>query len=199
MTTDDLIGFATATLNLWHLKQAVRVLRAGGIVAYPTEAVYGLGCDPADAASVLALTALKRRVSGQGFIIIAADVSQVTPFIAMPSGPLGESVAASWPGHTTWVFAARPNVPRWLLGTGGTLAVRVTTHPVARSLCEEFGRPVVSTSANLRGAPPARSALDVRGKLPKNTVDYILCGKVGRHRLPSEIRDARDGRVLRKG
>ena len=186
-------------MNAWHLKQAVRVLRAGGIVAYPTEAVYGLGCDPGDADSVLVLTTLKRRAVGQGFILIAADLSQVTSLIEMPQGEMGERVRASWPGHVTWVFAASPQVPRWLVGAMGTLAVRVTTHPLASTLCRRFGGPIISTSANLRGAPPARTALDVRGKLPRNAVDYVLSGRVGGRRAPSEIRDARDGRVIRRG
>ena len=186
-------------MNPWHLKQAVRVLRAGGIIAYPTEAVYGLGCDPGDADSVFVLTALKRRTAGQGFILIAADLSQVTSLIEIPEGKMGEQIRTSWPGHITWVFSAPAKVPPWLVGTAGTLAVRVTTHPLARTLCRGFGGPIISTSANLPGAPPARTALDVRRKLPLNAIDYVLCGDVGGRCAPSEIRDARDGRVIRSG
>lgn len=181
------------------MKQAVRVLRAGGIVAYPTEAVYGLGCNPGDADSVSVLSALKQRTAGQGFILIAADLLQAESLIEIPDGDMGERVRSSWPGHMTWVCAARPQVPPWLVDTAGTLAVRVTTHPLACTLCREFGGPIISTSANLRGGPPARTALDVRGKFPLHAVDYVLSGEVGGRRAPSEIRDARDGRVIRRG
>lgn len=186
-------------LNPWHLHRARQVLRRGGIVAYPTEAVYGLGCDPWNAQGVLALTDLKRRSAGQGFILIAADFAQISELIEMPDGEIGERVMTSWPGHTTWVFDARAGTPPWLLGAASTLAVRVTAHPLTKSLCQAFGNPIVSTSANLRGTTPARTALQVRAKLPRDAVDYVLCGEVGGHYAPSEIRDARDGTVIRKG
>ena len=185
--------------NSWHLKRARRVLSQGGVIAYPTEAVYGLGCDPWDAQGVFVLTALKQRATGQGFILIAADLSQVSELVNFPAGKMGERVMASWPGHTTWVFDARTGAPPWLVGDGGTIAVRVTSHPLAKSLCLAFGGPIISTSANLRGRTPARTALQVRARLPKEAVDYILCGEVGGRRAPSEIRDARSGNVIRKG
>ena len=177
----------------------MRILRTGGIVAYPTEAVYGLGCDPGNPDAVSVLTTVKRRCARQGFILIAADLQQAIALIKMPEGQMGDTVRASWPGHTTWVFPAGAGAPPWLTGVTDTLAVRVTAHPLAASLCRAFGSPIVSTSANLRGAPPAKTALEVREGLPAKTVDYILCGRVGGHLTPSEIRDARDGRVLRRG
>ena len=175
------------------------MLRAGGIVAYPTEAVFGLGCAPEHADSVSLLAVLKSRTARQGFILVAADLAQVNPLIEMPEGEMGKTIIDSWPGHVTWVFSARPTVSPWLVGAARTIAVRVTTHPLTKALCREYGGPIISTSANLRGAPPARTALQVRRRLPRGVVDYILSGRVGGYISPSEIRDARDGRVLRKG
>ena len=186
-------------VNPWHLKRARRVLRQGGVIAYPTEAVYGLGCDPWDAKGVFGLTNLKRRSAGQGFILIASELSQVRELVKFPDGEMAERVIASWPGHTTWIFDAGKEAPPWLVGDAGTLALRVTSHPLAKSLCQSFGRPIISTSANMHGRTPARTALQVRTSLPRAAVDYILCGEVGGRRTPSEIRDARNGKVIRKG
>ena len=94
------------------------------------------------------------------------------------------------------LLPARPEVPRWLRGEHDTLAVRVTAHPLAAALCDAFGGPIVSTSANLAGHEPARSALRVQCELGSG-VDYILHGPLGELAQPTEIRDAKTGRVIR--
>ena len=174
-------------------------LRAGGIVAYPTEGVYGLGCDPDDQRSVTRLAGIKHRNPGQGFILIACSLEQVAPLVKLPDGEMAEVLRTSWPGHTTWVFLAADRVPDWLTGQGRTLAARVTAHPTAAALCRCFGGPIISTSANRRGLPPARTALAVRLRLPRNSFDYVLSGRVSANCGPSEIRDIRDNRVIRPG
>lgn len=179
-----------------RLRLAARHLARGGVVAYPTEAVYGLGCDPWDEAAVRRILAIKRRDPDKGLILIAADPVQLWPFVE----PLDEArmvpILASWPGPNTWLLPARPSTPDWLKGRFDTLAVRVTAHPIAAGLCRAFGGAIVSTSANVAGRPPARTAFEARRTLPKGP-DYVLAGACAGADRPSSIRDGRTGRVLR--
>ncbi len=176
----------------------MRTLRAGGVVAYPTEAVYGLGCDPFNEQAALRLLAIKGRAVDKGLILIAASHNQLEPLLLPQSAETMAPVLESWPGPTTWLLPAGPRVPIWITGGSGCVAVRVTAHPLVASLCERFRGPLVSTSANLSGRPPARTALRARRALG-NRVDYFLIGPTGGAARPSEVRDARDGRLLRAG
>lgn len=182
----------------WHLRTAARLLHDGAVIAYPTEAVYGLGCDPLNPDAVMRLLALKQRPMSAGLILIAADLSQVEPFLQPLSVALRRKVSATWPGPVTWLLPARAAVPVWLRGRHACLAVRVTAHAGAAALCRQFGGALVSTSANPRGQIPARSALRVR-RYFADRLDYLLPGPLGGRRHPSEIRDARTGRILRAG
>lgn len=184
-------------LNTWHIKQAARRVAAGGLIAYPTEAVFGLGCDPLDAQAVWRLLALKRRSPTKGLIVIAADPGQLRGLVRLDGPGLPERLAETWPGPVTWILPARPAVPPWLRGVHSGLAVRVTAHPIARALCARAG-PLVSTSANPAGRPPARSAMKVRAYFGAE-LDYIVPGEVDRRAQPTEIRDGGSGRVLRPG
>ena len=181
----------------WRLRAAARAVRYGGVIAYPTEAVYGLGCDPLDAVAVLDLLELKGRPVGKGLILIAADFDQLRPFVDEVAPGAMAAVHASWPGPHTWLLPARPATPPWLTGDFTTLAVRVTAHPVAAALCRLTG-PLVSTSANPAGRRPARDALTVR-RYFGDRLDAVLAGPVDRRRGPSAIRDAASGRLLRAG
>lgn len=182
----------------WHLRQAVRCLRRGGLLAYPTEAVWGLGCDPLNLDAVNRLLALKRRPAAKGLILIAAHFSELEPFLAPLHQSAYDRVMASWPGPVTWLLPAQRWVPAELRGRHGTLAVRVTAHPPARALCEAFAGALVSTSANPAGHAPARSALQLRRYFPDRSVQ-LLPGATGGRRSASEIRDGRSGRILRVG
>ena len=176
----------------------MRVIRAGGVVAYPTEAVFGLGCEPMDEAAVLRILSIKGRAPSKGLIIIAARVAQLEPLLAPQSAEILDPVLATWPGPITWVLRARAEVPDWLTGARGSIAVRVTSHPLAAGLCDLYGGPLVSTSANRSGRPPARTTLQAH-RLVGNVVDYVLPGGTAGAPRPSEIRDAKSGRLLRSG
>ena len=182
----------------FQLRRAAQVLHAGGVIAYPTEAVYGLGCDPLDPDAVHRLLALKGRAAAKGVILIAADLDQLAPYLAPVDPEARERAEASWPGPVTWVWPARPEVPAWLTGGRDTLAVRVTDHAPSAALCHAFGGPLVSTSANRAGRAPARSPLDVRCAFPRG-VDLIVHGPLGGRGRVSAIRDVRTGAVLRAG
>jgi L-threonylcarbamoyladenylate synthase len=178
------------------IDRAARIARGGGVIAYPTEAVFGLGCLPRDRAAVMRVLAIKRRSWRKGLILIAANVEQLAPYVVLPPEPQRSAVLESWPGPHTWILEPRARTPRWLTGGTGGLAVRVTAHPVARALCLRVGDALVSTSANLSRRPPHRRALRLRRDLGSG-VDYVLPGALGGEARPTAIRDGRTGRVLR--
>ncbi|MEW5757691.1 MAG: L-threonylcarbamoyladenylate synthase [Pseudomonadota bacterium] len=183
-----------------HLRLAARVLHDGGLIAYPTEAVYGLGCDPTNEEAVERLLELKQRPVEKGLILIASKMDQLAPYIDWPAlnDQQRARIMQSWPGPFTWLIPALPDTPVWLRGKYNSLAVRITAHPIAAALCEAAGSALVSTSANLSGHRPARSALEARQALG-DRLDYILPGRVGGAAKPSTITDAVTGRVVRPG
>lgn len=182
----------------WHIANAARRVRAGGVIAYPTEAVYGLGCDPEDGAAVLRLLELKERAIGKGLILIASQFAALQRYLAPIDAMQLKKLQRSWPGPVTWVLPARPATPVWLRGRHSTLAVRVTAHPIAAALCNACGGVLVSTSANISKRPPARSALGVRRRFG-TCLDYIVNGPLGGLDKPTPIYDAATGRVVRGG
>ncbi len=179
-----------------RLIRAVRALRHGGLVAYPTEAVYGLGCDPFDAEAVHHLCELKQRPPGQGLLLIACSIEQLRPLVGAIDDERWPAILATWPGPVTWVFPASGLTPTWLQADDRTIAVRITAHPIARALCRDFGGPIVSTSANRRGRRPARTALEVRRRLGAD-ITTVVSAPVGGADRPSRICRATDGACLR--
>lgn len=181
----------------FHLNLAVKTLNQGGIIAYPTEAVFGLGCLPDDVYAVARILSLKGRSVIKGLILVAASPEQFDSYVDYPDDKLRQKVSASWPGPVTWVLPAKTNVPGWITGYKDTVAVRVSAHPVVQALCKEAGV-IVSTSANPARKTPATNAFRVRGYFG-NEIDYILSGNTGDKQLPTEIRDAISAKVLRSG
>jgi L-threonylcarbamoyladenylate synthase len=180
------------------IEQAATALRAGGVVAYPTEAVYGLGCDPHDRAAVAHLFALKRRPPTQGVLLIGADFEQVAPYIDLDAVPAERmaTVRASWPGPHTWIFPRAATVPAWIAGGQAGIALRVTAHATAAALCRAFGGALVSTSANPHGEPPARDAATVR-RYFHDAVARVIDAPPGGQVRPTSIRDALTGAIIR--
>jgi L-threonylcarbamoyladenylate synthase len=178
------------------IRRAGALIRAGGVIAYPTEAVWGFGCDPLDAEAVARILDIKQRPASMGLILIAADPDQLRPWVEAVSPEIEARVAASWPGPVTWVLPAQPWVPGWVHGGRGTIAVRVTAHEQSAALCRAAGFAIVSTSANRSGKPPARTGIQVR-RWFRDDLDLILDGATGGRDRPSEIRDAVSGRPIR--
>ena len=180
------------------LTTAVAALRAGGVVAYPTEAVFGLGCDPRNREAFEHLFALKQRPPTQGVLLIGADFDQVAEYIdldALPAAAL-ENVRATWPGAHTWIVPRAASVPDWIAGGHAGIALRVTAHPLAAALCRAFGGALVSTSANIHSSPPARTSADVVAAFGEK-LTYILDGATGGQVQPTPIRDAVNGKLIR--
>lgn len=169
------------------------------VIAYPTEAVFGVGCDPDSEIAVNRLLTLKKRPVDKGLILIAARFEQLLPYIDIEAlnAEQREAVFACWPGPVTFVFPAKPSTPRWLTGRFDSLAVRVTDHPAVIELCTAYGKPLVSTSANLSGLPPCRTAQEVLTQFGETFP--VLHSETGGRQNPSEIRDALTGELFRQG
>lgn len=177
---------------------AAVVLRAGGIVAHPTEAVWGLACDPLQEAAVMRLLALKQREVSKGLILAAGSIGQLAAFIDWDALPQArrEEVTASWPGPHTWIVPATAAVPAWIRGRHGGVATRVSAHPTLAALCNAFDGALVSTSANRAGDPPPRLFQDLDPAIGAG-IDAVLEGTTGGLERPTAIRDALSGAVLR--
>lgn len=183
-------------MSPWQLRQAAQILRSGGVIAYPTETVYGLGCDPLHAEAVLEILSLKQRPIDKGLILIGSCLEHLVPYFESLDARRMAVIQRTWPGPVTWLLPARPHVPDWLTGGRDTIAVRITSHPVAAALCTRFGGAIVSTSANPAGSPPAHNPLQIR-RYFGNSLDYILCDAHAGRGNASEIRDGKSGHVVR--
>ena len=171
----------------------IQPFKQGKVFAYPTEAVYGLGCDPDNESAVKRLLEIKKRSIEKGLILIASDFSQVKKYLK----PLTESQQQfTQASDTTYIFPALKSAPAWLTGDFDSLAIRITKHPLAKELCETLGSAVVSTSANLSGLAPAKSVNEVIIQL-NHKVDFIFEGKLGNANKPSVIRDSISEKVIR--
>lgn len=180
-----------------NLANAVGKLQAGDVIAYPTEAVYGLGCDPFNLLAVEKLFHVKQRSVEKGVILIAASVEQVSAYVELQGCAWETEVLASWPGPVTWVLPVKQsaNLPEWITGGRNSVAIRVSAHPVVQALCHAFGQAIVSTSANLTAQQPARNCTEVKQFFQDSV--YCLEGDLGALSQPTQIRDAVTGLVLR--
>lgn len=174
-------------MGWWHIRQAARAMHQGGVIAYPTEAVWGLGCDPFNETAVQHLLKIKRRPMHKGLILVASSIQQVKPLLDNLAPDELQRVTASWPGPVTWILPDPDNlIPAWVKGNHSSVAVRVSDHYHVRSLCEEFGSMIVSTSANYSNQLPARDRLKVIIHF-KNKVAAIVPGRLGQLDRPTSI------------
>lgn len=179
-----------------RLARTARAIRAGAVVAYPTEAVWGLGCDPYNHAAVQRILDLKQRPVEKGLIMIAAHLEQCEELLqGLPDSWL-QRIAQPMPKPTTWLIPNNGCVPFWITGDHASFALRITRHPYAKQLCELVGGPIVSTSANPAGKPEAKNRVTLRQYFPMG-IDDIAPGIIGASGSPSEIVDIKTGAVLR--
>ncbi|MDH5660527.1 MAG: L-threonylcarbamoyladenylate synthase [Gammaproteobacteria bacterium] len=181
------------------IDQAVKVLRQGGVIAYPTEAVYGLGCDPQNLSAVKNILALKNREKEKGLILVASDLEQFKPYISPLDQSLEEKLVKSWRDSNkaiTWLVPVKDSVSEYLKGQFDSLAIRVSKHPLVKELCEKFGGAIVSTSANIATQESARTSEQVK-QIFENEIDFIVEGETNLNAQPSEIRDALTDKIIR--
>ena len=182
-------------MNTSHLKQAIITFNKGGVIAYPTEAVFGLGCMPLFQDSVSRILQLKHRAVEKGLILVASSIEQLEDYVHFDSLPTIDQIRDSWPGPVTWLIPAKEKTPTWLTGSHKTLAVRVSSHPTVNALCRELG-PIVSTSANPAGSKPAITTQEVLSYFGEE-IDYVIPADIKNNLNPTEIRDAQNGNIIR--
>lgn len=172
-------------------------LKLGELLAYPTEAVFGLGCDPDNEIAVHKLLALKKRPIEKGMILVANTYSQLLPYVDDAKIPMNmrSEIFSSWPGPVTWLLPASKQCPKWVTGDSELVAVRVSQHLVVSQLCELFGKPLISTSANVSGAKPATTPAHLFHQFDKTLL--LVDGELGGANKPSQIRHGISGQTIR--
>ena len=170
---------------------------AGDVIAYPTEAVFGLGCDPTNESAIEKVLALKNRPASKGLILVASQWPQLSPYVdfgGIPKNML-PTILNSWPGPNTWLLPKSKRVSSLLSGDSESIAVRVSAFSTVKELCQTLESAIVSTSANLTGQSPARTAEQVRCQFGDN----LLCINmpVGNSENPSQIRNGLTGEIIR--
>lgn len=181
------------------IANAAHTIAQGGVIAYPTEAVWGLGCDPFNEDAVLKILGLKQRDPAKGLILVASSMAQFSPLLTDISAEQRAKLNWSWPGPYTWLVPHKDLIPPWVTGDFSTVALRVSAHPIIQALCRKTG-PIVSTSANPQGKLPARFGWQVRRYFARdNRLAYITPGNVGKQAQPTEIRDLQSDQLIRGG
>lgn len=182
-----------------NIQKAVTALKEGQTIAYPTEAVWGLGCDPMNQNAFNHILKLKQRPLEKGVILLAGNINQVEHLLKNLSLEIQAQIKESWlkpqQRATTWLLPIHPSIPTWITGKYDTVAVRVTQHILCKEICSLFGNFIVSTSANPSGLEPALNNTQAK-KFFKNNVVYIN-GELGEYQEPSRIIDARTGIIIR--
>jgi L-threonylcarbamoyladenylate synthase len=184
-------------LTIKDAEMIIQTLQKGGVIAYPTEAVLGLGCDPDNEGAVQTLLALKERSVDKGLILVAKTYSQLLPYVNDAKIPMNmrSEIFSSWPGPVTWLLPAAKQTPKWITGDSDLIAVRVSQHLVVSQLCELFGKPLISTSANVSGLKPAVNTEQLYQQFDKTLL--LVEGELGGANKPSQIRNGISGQTIR--
>ncbi|MCK5648020.1 MAG: threonylcarbamoyl-AMP synthase [Gammaproteobacteria bacterium] len=187
---------STWNIPPWQIRHAVHILKQGGLIAYPTEAVFGLGCLANNTEAIQRLLQLKQRPKEKGLILLASDLSQLEPYFSPLKADILEKIKSSWPGPTTWILPAPAATSALIKGKFNSVAVRISAHPIVHELCRQCQTPIISTSANITGKNMSYSAFDVRLQF-NNKLDYILHGPLGDNDKPTIIKDAITDQLVR--
>ena len=184
-------------LTIQNAELILQTLHKGEVIAYPTEAVLGLGCDPDNESAVQMLLALKERPVDKGLILVAKTYSQLMPYVDDAKIPMymRTEIFSSWPGPVTWLLPAAKQTPKWITGNSDLIAVRVSHHLVVSQLCDLFGKPLISTSANVSGVKPAINTEQLYQQFDKSLL--LVEGALGGANKPSQIRHGISGQTIR--
>ena len=178
-----------------NVNDAIEYLKNGEIIGYPTEAVYGIGCDPWNKVSVEKIAKIKRRSLNKPFLMVASSIDQLDDLIDVTQ--LTRQVKLSWPGHTTWLIKAKKDVPGWLQDKESRkIGIRISSHPTVKSLCDLFKKPIISTSANMSGEDEIKSQLEFKKNF-SSKINYLVDGKLGSYENASTIIDMESNNKIR--
>lgn len=196
----ELLKFDPAAPDIQVLLAAAEAVLRGGVIAFPTDTVYGLGCSLFDVSAVEMVARLKRRDPSLAVISLISDPRQVHGLASEVSAVAETLVERFWPGPLSLIFKAAPIVPPRVRGAGGTVALRCPRDPLCATLLDVIGGPVVSSSANLSGQPPAETAEEVV-RIFGNQLDLVIDGGPRRGGVPSTLVDVSGLRplLLRRG
>lgn len=181
---------------LLSCKAASAAIQSGKLIAYPTEAIYGLGCDPTNQSALQHLLDLKSRDTNKGLILVASNWQQIEPFVELIEDDILDRAQSNWPGPVTWIMPASSRCSALLTGGRTTIAVRVSAHDVVRDLCDQCGSALVSTSANISGLPPLKTPDDIVATF-SDGIAGVVEGELGGLENATSIFDARTGVQLR--
>jgi L-threonylcarbamoyladenylate synthase len=154
------------------LVQSLSTLRSGGIILYPTDTIWGLGCDATDEAAVKRIFDLKQRSESKSLVILVADVRDLVKYLSQPPPDIADTIAG-FDRPTTVIYEGALHLAPNVIAEDGTVAIRVVKEPFCRHLIKRFRKPIVSTSANISGAPSPATFLDVTDEI-KQGVDYTV-------------------------
>ncbi|WP_343154159.1 Sua5/YciO/YrdC/YwlC family protein [Buchnera aphidicola] len=181
------------------LLHCIEKLYSNNVIAYPTESMFGLGCDPDSEIAVNNLLNLKKRNIKKGLILVASNYNQIKKYIdeSQISVIQKKNMFNYWPGHFTFLVPSNSSTPYWLTGQYKTIAVRISNHSSIVKLCGIFGKPLISTSANFSNMLPCltkESVLESFGK------DFPLFDdNIGNEQSPSKIINIMNGKIIRYG
>lgn len=178
------------------LATAVETVKQAGIIIYPTEGVFGIGCDFRIESCVLKILELKQRSVSKGLVLIASHIQHVLPLIQPDNRADLARALKTWPGHNTWIFPASAATPKWITGNFDSVAIRVSDHPCVKALCDQLGHALVSTSANISNQATPDNCAEL-AEIWQDQVDYYLDLPLGNANSPSTIRNASTGEVIR--
>ena len=178
-----------------EVKDVICHLKSGEVIGYPTEAVYGIGCDPWNQSSVEKIAKIKGRESSQTFLMVASSIDQLRDLIDIST--LSRQVTSSWPGHTTWLIKAKENVPYWLQDEQtNKVGIRISNHPLVIELCNAFGKPIISTSANVSGKEEIKNQQEFIRTFSSD-INYLVDGDLGDYDETSVIIDMETNKKIR--
>lgn len=178
------------------IRVAAQMLDRGAVIGYPTEAVWGLGCDPFNEQAIGRLLLIKNRSPDKGLIQVASSIEQFEPYLSGLDSCLIEKMEKTWPGPVTWLVPDNGVASRLVCGKFSSIALRVSAHPLVGALCEAYGGPIISTSANISGELPPIWPWQLQRKLGKQ-LDYIVGGSIGDLSRPTEIRNLISDEIVR--
>ena len=179
----------------FSIRHAAHVIRHGGIIAYPTDTIYGLGCNPFDTEAVERINTIKQRPANKQFILLAAHIDQVRSLIVLDS--VQESLISLSTKPTSWIAKASQHAPCWLTDKDNSLTFRISKNETVEKLCNALGHAVISTSANISGKKPAKNSLEIH-RYFHTTVDKILASNKKLTGSPSKIIRLCDNHIIRQ-
>ena len=178
----------------FSIRYAAQQIKHGGVIAYPTDTIYGLGCDPYNIFAIENLNLIKQRPQNKQFILLAGHFDQIKPLTTITRAQKSQIEKASEP--TSWVVEASGAAPMWLTNKDNTLTIRICQNDIVKKLCATLGHALISTSANISSKQPAKNNLEIR-RYFGNMLNHVLASNKKLTAKPSKIIRLCDNHIIR--